>query len=162
MHSTPTKPDWLKEFDMILDSRLIFADNFDLGQETGTYLFTNQIDLQVIRDIGQGQPLYLFAVVTEAFTDGGDSATLNLRLRSDADASVHATTSTGHFESGTMLKAALTLGAKFMWAVPMEGNVYEPVLGLQGVVGTAGFDAGMITAGLTFDPHGWKSYPDAI
>lgn len=146
---------------MIMDERTQFAKDFDLDQEIGTYLFTNQIDLSVARDIGNGQPLYLCAVVTEAFTDGGDSATLNLRLRSDADAAIHATTSSGHFESGAMLKAALPLGAKFCWAVPLEGVPYEPVIGLQGVVATAGFDSGMITAWLSLTPIGWKTYPEA-
>lgn len=145
---------------MILDERLLFAEDFDLDQEPGTFLFTNQIDLGVARDIGQGQPMYLFAHVTEAFTDGGDSATLNLRLRSDDSATIHATSSTGHLESGAILKAALPLGATFMWALPMEGSAYEQFLGLQAVIGTAGFDSGMITAGLTFDPHGWKAYAD--
>ena len=148
---------------MILDSLLLFGEAFDLDQETGTYLFTNQIPLSVVRDIGAGRPIYLFAnVVTEAFTDGGDSATLNLRLRSDDSASIHATTSTGHFESGTLLKAALTLGASFIWPIPMEGNAYEEFLGLQAVVGTAGFDSGMITAGLTLDPRSLRAYPDAV
>lgn len=144
----------------IMDSRTLFGDSFDLQQEAGTYLFTNQIDLSVARDIGNGQVVYLCAVVEEAFTDGGDSATLNLRLRSDDSATIHATTSTGHFESGAMLKAALTLGAKFCWAIPLEGNAYERYLGLQGVVATAGFDAGMITAWLSLDPMGWKAYPE--
>lgn len=147
---------------MILDERTEFGENFDLDQEIGTYLFTNQIDLgSVARDIGNGQTVYLYAVVTEAFTDGGDSATLNLRLRSDDTATIHDTTSTGHFESGTLLKEALTLGKKFIWAIPLAGNTYERYLGLQAVVATAGFDAGMITAGLTLDPTGWKAYADA-
>ena len=44
----------------------------------------------------------------------------------------------------------------------MEGNAYEEFLGLQAVVGTAGFDSGMITAGLTLDPRSLRAYPDAV
>lgn len=149
----------------IIDYLVQFGVDFDLDQETGTYLFTNQIDLGLAgRDIGQvGQQLFLNAVVTEAFTDGGDSATLNLRLRSDDSATIHATTSSGHFETGTMLKEALTLGTKMSWAIPLEGTVpYERYLGLQAVVGTAGFDSGMITAWLGLNPvAGWKAYANA-
>lgn len=149
---------------MILDERLEFCENYDLDQETGTYLATNQIDLgsaPTLQDIGNGQPVYLYAVVTEAFTDGGDSATLDIRLVSDDSTSIHATTSTIHLSSGTMLKAALPLGAKFIWQLPVKAN-YERYLGINFVVGTAGFDAGMITAGLTLDPHGWTALPDAL
>lgn len=147
----------------IIDSRTQFGVNFDLQQEAGTFLFTNQIDLGIAgRDPGNGQPLYLNCVVTEAFTDGGDSATLQLRLRSDDTAVIHATTSTGHFETPTILKAALALGKKYSFPIPVEGTAYERFLGLQGVVATAGFDAGMITAWLSPDPIGWKSYADAV
>lgn len=146
----------------IIDSRTLFGENFDLDQEAGTYLFTNQIDLSVARDIGNGKVVYLCAIVTEAFTDGGDAATLTLRLRSDDSATIHATSSTGHFASDAMLKAALTLGARFVWAIPLEGNAYERYLGLQAVVGTAGFDSGMITAWLSLDPPKWAAYADAV
>lgn len=146
----------------IMDELTTFGESFDLDQETGTYLFTNQIDLGVAgRDPGNGAPVYLNMVVTEEFTDGGDSATLNIRLRSDDSATIHASTSSGHFETGTMLKAVLTLGAKFSFPIPLENVVpYERYLGLQAVVGTAGFDSGMITAWLSPDPIGWKAYAE--
>ena len=149
---------------MILDKYLEFCEDYDCDSETATLLATNQIDLgaaPTLKNIGNGQPVYLVAVVTEAFTDGGDSATLNIRLRSDDSASTHATTSTGHIDSGALLKAALPLGKKFCWPLPVE-DTYERYLGLQFVVGTAGFDTGMITAGLTLDPSGWVALPDAI
>ncbi|MCA9340339.1 MAG: hypothetical protein KDA17_05485 [Candidatus Saccharibacteria bacterium] len=147
----------------IMDSYTLFGEDFDLDQEAGNYLFTNQIDLGLAgRDIGNGQVLYLNMTVTEAFTDGGDSATLNLQLRSDDSASIHATTSSLHFETGAMLKAVLTLGAQFSFPIPLNNVVpYERYLGLQAVVATAGFDAGMITAGIADIPiGGWKAYPE--
>jgi len=149
---------------MILDEYLEFCENFDCDSETATLLATNQIDLgaaPTLKNIGNGQPVYLVAVVTEAFTDGGDSATLNIRLRSDNTASTHDTTSTGHIDSGALLKAALPIGARFVWPLPVQ-ETYERYLGLQFVIGTAGFDDGMITAGLTLDPTGWVALPDAI
>lgn len=149
---------------MILDERLEFCESYDLDQEAGTYLATNQVDLgsaPTLKNIGNGQPVYLYAVVTEAFTDGGDSATLNIRLVSDDTASIHASTSTIHFDSGAMLKAALPLGKKFCWTLPSNAT-YERYLGINFIVATAGFDTGMITAGLTLDPTGWEALPDAL
>lgn len=146
----------------IIDERNLFAENFDLDQETGTYLLTNQIDLGGAgRDPGNGQSLYLNIVVTEDFTDGGDSATLQFRVASDDSAAIHATTSTGHLLSAPMLKAALPVGATFSYTLPVEGVEYERFLGVQAIVGTAGFDSGMVTAWLSTVPLGWKTYPDA-
>lgn len=149
----------------ILDNLLYFANNFDLDQEAGSYLFTNQIDLGLAaRDIGIGNPLFLNMVVTEAFTDGGDSATLTLQVRSDDSASIHASTSSVHFQSKAFLKEELTLGTKMSFILPPMGDnePYERYLGLQGVVATAGFDAGMITAWVGLEPiSGWKAYADA-
>lgn len=148
---------------MIVDKLTEFGEDFDLDQETGNYLFTNQIDLGAAGvDPGAGQPVYLVAIVTETFTDGGDSATLTLQVRSDDDAAIHASTSSLHFATAAMLKANLTAGTKFVFALPQTNAVpYERYLGLQAVVGTAGFDSGMISAFLSLDPTGWKPYADA-
>lgn len=146
----------------IRDKRTTFGENFDLDQEAGTYLLTNQIDLGAAgQDPGNGQPVYLNVHVTEAFTDGGDAATLQLVLASDDSAAIHATTRTVHFLSGTILKAALTLGATFSFPIPVSGTPYERYLGVQAIVATAGFDDGMITAYLSLDPIGWDAKPDA-
>lgn len=149
----------------IIDSRLQFGDAFDLDQEPGTYLMTNQVDLGVAaRDIGNGQPLYLCVHVVEAFTDGGDAANLTLRLVSDDTAAIHASTSTIHLDSGSILKAGLTLGKKFCWPLPLAGVAYERYLGINcivGITGIAGFDDGMLDAFLTPDPNIWAAYADA-
>lgn len=149
---------------MIIDKLLEICDDFDLDQEAGTYLATNQIDLgssPTLQNIGNGQPLYLVCAVTEAFTDGGDAATLNMRLVSDDTASIHASTSTIHIDTGSMLKADLPLGAKFIYPLPVNAD-YERYLGINFVVATAGFDAGMISAFITADPSGWVALPDAL
>jgi hypothetical protein len=150
----------------ILDTRTRFCEDLDLDAETGTILATSQIDLGAAGvDIGAGRQMYVHAVVTEAFTDGGDAATLDIRVVSDDSASIHATTSTVHVTSGAMLKAALTLGKHLVLALPQVGNTYERYLGINFVTATAGFDAGMITAWLSDDPtpsSPTKHYPDAV
>jgi hypothetical protein len=60
-----------------------------------------------------------------------------------------------------MLKAALVAGTTFVYPITKGNAEFERYIGLQAVVGTAGFDAGMITAFLSLDPTGWKAYADA-
>tara|TARA_R110002051_G_scaffold316496_1_gene396169 strand:+ start:2787 stop:3227 length:441 start_codon:yes stop_codon:yes gene_type:complete len=144
---------------MILDSRLEFADGEDISQSTGTYLSTNQIDMDSVRDVGQGRQVYLVIQIDTAVS--GSSSTVNFRLRSDSTAAVHATTSTAHLETGAIAEAVLIVGHQITLALPNEGNAYEQFLGLQAIVGTATTTAGTYSAFLTFDPQGWKAYPDA-
>ena len=144
---------------MILDSRLEFADGEDISQSTGTYLATNQIDMETARDIGQGRQMYLVIQIDVAVV--GSSSTVNFRLRSDSSAAIHATTSTAHLETGAIAEAVLVAGHQITLALPNEGNAYERYLGLQAIVGTATTTAGTYSAFLTFDPQGWKAYPDA-
>lgn len=138
---------------------------YDATNEAGTDLIPNQIDLSVIgRDPGAGEPLYLNFVVTVAFTDGGDAATLSLRLRSDSTASIHATTSTGHITTPPVLKAALALGDSYSYPLPpgSRGNTYEQFLGVQAVIATAGFDAGSLEVWIGREPvTSKKFYADA-
>ena len=146
----------------VIDKLNEICTNFDLDQEAGTFLATNQVDLGLAgADPGNGTPMYLNLAVVEAFTDGGDAATLEIRLVSDDTAAIHASTSTIHFKSEPILKAALTAGKKFSYPIPVQGTAYERYLGINFVVATAGFDAGEITAWLSPDPIGWKAYPDA-
>jgi hypothetical protein len=146
---------------MIMDSLLEFADSQDISQVAGTYLSTNVVDLQEARDIGNGQPLYLVIQIDAAVTSGG-SATVNFRLRSDSVAAIHATTSTGHIETGAIAIASLVAGYQLIIPLPPEGsNAYEQYLGVQAIIATATTTAGTYSAFLTLDPAGNKSYPDA-
>lgn len=146
---------------MIMDSLLEFADGEDISQTAGTYLATNQIDMQDARDIGNGQPLYLVIQIDTAVV--GTSSTVNFRLRSDSSAAIHATTSTAHIETGAIAEALLVAGYQVIIPLPPEGsNAYERFLGVQAIVGTATTSAGTYSAFLTLDPVGNKSYPDAV
>jgi len=149
----------------IRDEFSTFGKNVDINSEPATIIFPNSIDLGVTgRDPGNGKPVYVNFAVTEAFTDGGDSATATFKVISDSTADL-ATSATVHLVTPGYLKAALALGNTFSFQLP-EGvsvNTYERYLGVEVVVGTAGFDAGMITAWLSPDPvQGWKAYADAV
>lgn len=150
---------------MIYDKLATFAEGFNLAQAAGTYLMTNQIDSQMVNpDPADGKPLYVVFDVTEAFTDGGGGANLELRLVSDDTAAIHASTSTLHWRTKTFLKTELLLGTK-LW-LPMPGGdvfPYERYIGINCVIATAAFTAGKITSFLSHTPPtNIRSFPDAL
>ena len=146
----------------IMDERTLFGENFDIGQATGSYLMTNQVDLGLTgRDIGNGYPVYLNIVIDEAVTSG-TSSTVAFELRSDAAAAINTSTGSLHFSSGAIAHTALTLGTKLSFFIPLNNAVpYERYLGCIAVVAGATTTAGTCTAWLGLEPvAGWKAYPE--
>tara|TARA_R110000787_G_scaffold181892_1_gene293887 strand:+ start:2028 stop:2468 length:441 start_codon:yes stop_codon:yes gene_type:complete len=144
---------------MIMDSLLEFADSQSIAATASTILSTNVVNLQEARDMGNGQPLYLVIQIDTAVV--GSSSTINFRLRSDSTAAIHATTSTSHIETGAIAEAVLVAGYQVVIPLPIEGNAYEQYIGVQAIIGTATTSAGAYSSFLTYDPSGWKAYPDA-
>jgi hypothetical protein len=146
---------------MILDKRTEFGDSFSITNAAATLLFTNQIDLNSAgRDIGNGEPLYLVIQIDEAVV--GTTSTIEFRLRSDDSASIHATTSTGHWTSGAIPEATLVAGYTMIVPLPLGTPAYERYLGLQAIVAVNTTTAGKASAFLTTDPSKYTLYPNAI
>lgn len=146
---------------MIMDKLTTFCDATALNTgAAGTYNIGDVIDLEQVRDIGQGNPLYLVISVAVTATSAG-SATGQFRLVSDSVATPDTSTATVHATSAAHAKANMSAGdVLFVIALPMEGSVYERYLGIQQVTGVAAFTAGAINAFLTPTPQAWKSYAD--
>ena len=150
---------------MIMDEGLEFADaeNVSTGG-AATNLIGDVIDLGVVRDIGQGHPLYLVIQVSIDFAGG---TAMQFILASDSQAAIAVDGSESrHYLSDVFLDADLTAG-DFRMVIPLPmGSVansitpYERYLGILGV-GTGTHSAGAIDAFLTSDPIGWRAYPDA-
>ncbi len=150
---------------MIMDKNNEFADGEVLS--TGgdaTTLIGDVIDLNTVRDIGQGQPLYLVIQIATAVVGG---TAVQFVLASDSqEAITTGGTETRHYLSDVFEVADLIQGFQIVVALPM-GDVaasvtpYERYLGIL-AVGTGTQSAGAINAFLTLDPTGWRSYPDAI
>jgi len=142
---------------MIMDELLEFADAVDVSGSAGSALVGDVINLQEARDMGNGQPIYLVVNYPEAVSGG---TSIDIQLRSDAAAAISPTTGTLHASTGAVAVASLTAGRTFVFALPLEGLEYEQYLGVTvtrvGTVSTAS-----VNAFLTYDPKGWKSYPDA-
>lgn len=155
---------------MILDERLEFADaNTGVAAAASTVLIGDVIDLgEVTSDVGQGQPIYLVITVDTSIITGGAAGTIQFALVSDAQAAIAIDgTATVHWTSQLFVTDddalnALDAGAKIVVALPMGLPLYERYLGLLAIIATTTITAGAISAGLTYDPSGWRAYPDAI
>ena len=147
---------------MITDKRTIFCDGVALDTGVaGTYLIGDVIDIEALRDLGQGTNIYLVATVETTATSGG-SATLQLKLSSDAQAAIATDGSaTDHIVSAEFAVADLGAGKSLIAAaLPLEGAAYERYIGVLQVTGTAAFTAGAVDVFLTPDVAKWKAYAD--
>lgn len=153
---------------MILDERTEFCDAQALNTgAAATYNLADVIDLGVAgRGIGEaGDQLYLVIQVSTGIT-AGSAGTVQFQLASDDSGtlatngtqSIHLQTrafTTGTGTGTTTLKPGTVLG---VFALPIEGVVYERYLGVQQVTGTAAITAGAVDAFLTPTPTVWKAY----
>ena len=154
---------------MILDERTEFADATSVAGTAGTALIGDVIDLEVARDIGQGQPVYLVMTCATSIITGGVAGTISFAAASDAQAAIATDGSaTVHFQTKAFVTDGddaneLDAGATIaVVALPMEGAAYERYLGILATIATTTVTAGAINAFLTMDPTGWKAYPDAV
>ena len=149
---------------MILDERTEFCDATALNTgAAGTYLLGDQIDSSVVRDLGNGQPIYLVITVDTLPTSGG-SATAQFTLASDDSASIATNGSASvHFVTKAFAISEMAAGTVLAAvALPAQGVAYERYLGVLQTTGTAAFTGGKINAFLTTDVARWKAYADAI
>lgn len=144
----------------LMDRLATFGENVDLSQTTGTYVLTNQIDLQAAAiDVGNGKPLYLNIVVDEAFSTGS-SPTIEFQLVSDDNAALSSPTI--HLSSGAIAAANLTLNKRLSFAIPASGLAFERYLGVRALIAVATTTTGTVTAWLGWEPCAdIKHYADA-
>lgn len=156
---------------MILDKNLEFADAVSVAAGAGTANIGNLIDIAVLRDIGDGQPLYLVISVDTEIITGGTAGTIAFQLVSDSTETVdtagaqtiHAISDTFVTDDTLLIDDQLRAGGlPFVIALPMEGKLYERYLAVQAVIATTTVTVGAINAFLTLDPpHTGRTYPDA-
>lgn len=148
---------------MIMDKLLEFADGESIAAFTaagGNELIGDIIDLEVARDIGNGEPLYLVIQIDTAVA--GTSSTVNFKLASDAAAAIATDGSaTEHWQSGDIAEATLVAGyVVAIVPLPYENPAYERYLGIQADVGTANLSAGAVSAFLVRNPSAYKAYAE--
>ena len=152
---------------MIMDERTEFADAASVAGSTGTALIGDQIPLTDLRDVGNGQPIYLVITCSTSIITAGTAGTISFQLVSDETASIATNGSaTVHYDTGDFVTDDDSLNdldagdVIACVALPLEGNEYEEFLGILATVGTTAVTAGAINAFLTLDPKGWKAYPE--
>lgn len=144
---------------MILDERNEFADGAAVAGAAGTRQVGDVIDLSVARDIGSGQPIYLYILIEAAPTG---ATTVKFDLVSDAvDPPATDGSATLHYSTGDVAIGDLPAGTRYMVAIPLEDPEYERYLALHEVnVGAGALADLVVSAGLTLDPRRWKAYPE--
>ena len=144
---------------MITDKLNRFADAEATGN-TGTRVIGDVIDLEIVRDMGAGKPVYLNVTVDTAITAGA-GGTYQIALTSGTDASL--SSPVNHVLSAELDAASgIAAGTVILnVALPMEGTEYKRYIGLREIVGTANTTAGAIDGFLTVDGRSYKSYADA-
>lgn len=141
---------------MILDDRLEFFDGLVIPA-AGTAVLGDQIDLEVERDIGQGQPIYWYVAME---TPAEDGTSIQFQLITDEAADM---ASPSVLVSSPVIPIADLNAGKMpvMLALPAEGMAYERYLACRAVVvGT--FTAGTMSSGLTLDKAGYRAYPQGV
>lgn len=152
---------------MILDELTEFCDATALNTgAAGTYVLGDQIDLQVVRDLGGDQALYLVIGAAVGINAAG-AGTVQFALTSADDAAlttnpVNHVLSPAYVTSTTSGNAggALAAGKRLLTVpLPHEGDVpYKRYVGIRQITGAQAITAGAIDAFLTVNPNAWKSY----
>jgi hypothetical protein len=146
---------------MILDERLEFGDALSCVANIGNAILGDVIDLgatPTLKDIGNGEPMYLVIQVTTAVV--GSSSTVQFQLASDSTANL-ATSKTVHIDTGAIAEATLVAGYTKIYPLPIEAT-YERYLGIWETVATGNLSAGNVNIFLTMHPAKYTIYPDAL
>ena len=142
---------------MIIDAQLLFSDSQDITGGASTS--TNTLDMGAVRDIGTGEPLYLWINVEVAFT--GASVTLVVALQGDSTTTI---TPDGT-ENVLIIPALAAAGAiYFVRLRPASDPLQYRYLRLAYTPtgGAASLGAGTISAGLTHDIQRAVHYADNV
>ncbi len=136
---------------MIIDSQLLFSDAQAL---TAAAASTNLVDLGAIRDIGTGEPLYVFLSVDVALTDSGSNSTVTVDAQTD-DAAAFGSATTAQ----TLFTIAATAAAGTMYLACLGPTlINERFLRLYYTMNNGNLDTGTVTAALVKNVQRYVSY----
>lgn len=145
---------------MIIDKMLEFADASTAYTNVGTLTIGDVVDLgasPTLKDIGNGEPLYLVIKVDTAIE--GASSTSTFKLVSDSTSNL-TTSPTTHWASGALAPATLIAGYTVACIALPISMTYERYLGITVTVATANTTAGKVNAFMTTTPPAWAAYSD--
>lgn len=140
---------------MLLDAQILFSDDQLLSAASvGANASTNIYDgLAADRDLGKGDLLWFYAMVTVTATSGG-AATLDIQLQTDN--AVGFGSAVTLYSTGAQALATVAKGFQVRVPVPIGGKRYYRV---NYQVGTAVFTAGKIKAAFVKNVDAQQFYP---
>lgn len=136
---------------MILDKELLFDDS---AAHLTTEASTNYVDLAAVRRLGNGRPIYFFAIVDTAFTDSSSNSTMTLTLETDDNTSFSSATTAQTVGTFAALSA---IGTRLAVALQLD-TINERYLRLKYTVANGDLTTGAFTAGLVLDVQLWDAY----
>lgn len=140
---------------MILDAALLFDSN---AEHLTTGASTDYVDLGSNRNLGVGEELYFFAVVTVAFTDASSNSTMALTLETDDNSSFSSATTAQTIGTFAALAA---IGTRLVARLQPD-VIVERYLRVKYTVANGDLSTGKFTAGLTHNIQAFTAYADNI
>lgn len=157
---------------MIIDKRTQFCTATPVatdGTQGFYYNLGDVVDSQtVLRDLGNGEPLYCIAFVTTAITSNAGAGTVFFKLVSDAENPPAGSAAPTQHITSQSFATATTAGATglpagtVIFAQQLPIGSYERYLGFQQQALTNTLAAGAVTVFLTKDYSAWRSYADGV
>lgn len=139
---------------MYVDANLRFSNAQDVSAAADS---TNMVDMKLAnRDAGNGRPLYLVVVVTEAFTDSGSNSTVTVSLQGDSTSTMTPDATRSLF----IIPALAAVGDTFISPLHPRGNVEQyQYVNLGYALTNGNLTTGKVTAFLTENPQAWVAKP---
>lgn len=140
---------------MLIDKQTEFSSAQAI---TASAASTNYIDLNSVRNIGAGEPMYLVLHVTTAFTDASSDSTVTPSLETDSDsgfATALATIRT--YDVFAALTAANTI-RKYRLEPVTDAGPYKRYIRMYYTVANGNLSTGAISAFLLQDVQAWTAY----
>ena len=147
---------------MFMDSKLRFLDDAAVHANRGNTLVGDVIDLgegkKSLREVANGQPVYLNVIVTQSNKTA--ASTLKLALRA-ADNEALTSNPDVLFESDTLANTELQVGDYYVFTIPVTNRATRRYLGLWRTIDGANMAAGLkVTAFLSCEQYGWEARQD--
>lgn len=136
----------------MLDIELMFdTDSDHLTTEASLYV----VDLNSVRNIGAGQPLYIESVLKQAMTDAGSDSTMTLTVETDDNDAFSSPTTVqtiGTFPATSAAGTKLSVGLAIT-------DAYERYLRVQYTVANGDLTTGKFSTYITLMPSVDRIYP---
>ncbi|MCL4712172.1 MAG: hypothetical protein KJZ73_13095 [Pseudorhodoplanes sp.] len=112
-------------------------------------------------NLGAGNPLYLFSLVTTTFDTAAEGGTLDVTLESDDNTSL--TSATVHLTIPQIAEASLIAGYWIAKGIPLPAGAYQRYVGLRYNVNDGDvFTAGKVKSWLSATPYSNDLYESGV